>query len=178
MKKTILVGGKAGQGIAKISLLIGKALASMGLYVFVYKDYQSLVRGGHNFDILEVSHKPVYSHSNKFDIIVALDENTLNVHQKDLTKEGIILSKDYQGYDTNNYLVDALFKSLHLSLKNLLSTTQDIFADSANKIKKFIKKGYEQANVNNQLDFQFRVSKSKILLELPALAATQKFMII
>ena len=94
MEKTILIGGKAGQGTAVTSFFIGKAFSSLGYYVFNYRDYPSLIRGGHNFNVLRISDKPVYSHKDKYDIIVALDQKTINLHQKNLKKEGFILGDD------------------------------------------------------------------------------------
>ena len=66
----------------------------MGYYVFNYRDYPSLIRGGHNFNVLRISDKPVYSHKDKYDIIVALDQKTVNLHQKGLKREGFILGDD------------------------------------------------------------------------------------
>ncbi len=91
MEKTILVGGKAGQGTAVTSHFIGKTFCALGYYVFNYRDYPSLIRGGHNFNILKISDKPVYSHGYKYDIIVAFDQETVNLHKKNLKKGGFIL---------------------------------------------------------------------------------------
>jgi len=46
---SILVGGAAGQGSRKAGLIIGKLFSQYGYRVFIYDDYQSLIRGGHNF---------------------------------------------------------------------------------------------------------------------------------
>ncbi len=91
MEKTILIGGKAGQGTAVTSHFIGKVFTELGYYVFNYRDYPSLIRGGHNFNVLRVSNKPIYSHKDKYDIIVAFDQKTINLHQKNLKKDGFIL---------------------------------------------------------------------------------------
>ena len=48
------MGGKAGQGINKISEIVSETLVRHGYYVFVYRDYQSLIRGGHNFNIVSI----------------------------------------------------------------------------------------------------------------------------
>jgi len=91
MRKTILIGGKAGQGIAMTSTLLGKIFANAGFYVFNYRDYPSLIRGGHNFNVLAISDSPVFSFEKDYDIIVALDQNTINKHKKYLKKQGFIL---------------------------------------------------------------------------------------
>jgi len=62
---------------------LGKALIERGYYVFISRDYQSLIRGGHNFNVLTFSDVPVYSNDSKLDLIIALDENTINLHKRD-----------------------------------------------------------------------------------------------
>lgn len=91
MKKTILIGGKAGQGTNVTSYFIGEVFSSSGYYVFNYRDYPSLIRGGHNFNVIKISDKPVYSHSNKYDLIVALDQTTIDKHAKGLKENGFIV---------------------------------------------------------------------------------------
>ena len=91
MEKTILIGGKAGQGTNVTSYFIGEVFSSSGYYVFNYRDYPSLIRGGHNFNVIKISDKPVYSHSNKYDLIVALDQTTIDKHAKGLKENGFIV---------------------------------------------------------------------------------------
>jgi len=57
MEFSILFGGKAGQGANILSNLLGQALISQGYYTFISRDYQSLIRGGHNFNVLTFSWK-------------------------------------------------------------------------------------------------------------------------
>ncbi|MCP6718489.1 MAG: 2-oxoacid:acceptor oxidoreductase subunit alpha [Patescibacteria group bacterium] len=91
MEKTILIGGKAGQGTNVTSYFIGEVFSSSGYYVFNYRDYPSLIRGGHNFNVIKISDKPVYSHSDKYDLIVALDQDTIDKHAKGLKENGFII---------------------------------------------------------------------------------------
>jgi len=46
---TILVGGQAGQGSRKAGLVIAKILNNLGYRIFIYDDYESLIKGGHSF---------------------------------------------------------------------------------------------------------------------------------
>ena len=46
MRINILIGGKAGQGINKVSEIISKVLVKLGYFTFNYRDYPSLIRGG------------------------------------------------------------------------------------------------------------------------------------
>ena len=69
MKLNILIGGKAGQGINKISEIVSEVLISYGYFTFNYRDYPSLIRGGHNFNILCFSDKRIGSIESKLDFI-------------------------------------------------------------------------------------------------------------
>ena len=59
MKLNIIIGGYAGQGINKISEIVSKVLVRQGYFTFNYRDYPSLIRGGHNFNVLSVSDEKI-----------------------------------------------------------------------------------------------------------------------
>jgi len=115
MVKSILFGGKAGQGPNILTQLVGEALVKQGYYVFYSRDYQSLIRGGHNFNLLTFSRFPINSNESKIDLIVALDENTVKIHRKDLKEKGEILTGDKD----NIYFAGALFKIMCLEFSLL-----------------------------------------------------------
>jgi len=93
MELNIIIGGQAGQGVLKISHVLAKAFIKSGYYVFNYRDYQSRIRGGHNYNALKISDKPVYSHEEEdIDFIIALDQNTVNIHQHKLNNKGYIIA--------------------------------------------------------------------------------------
>lgn len=91
MKKTVLIGGKAGQGINKISEIISSILMKNGYFIFNYRDYPSLIRGGHNFNVLTISDKRVGSTETKLDTIIAMDDITVQLHKKELKEDGNII---------------------------------------------------------------------------------------
>lgn len=93
MKKdySILVGGKAGQGSRKAGFIIAKLFSKLGYKIFIYDDYQSLIRGGHSFSQIRASNNDILSHKNETDFLIALDKNTIDEHKKDLNKQGIII---------------------------------------------------------------------------------------
>ncbi|MFA6079413.1 MAG: 2-oxoacid:acceptor oxidoreductase subunit alpha [Candidatus Omnitrophota bacterium] len=84
---SILIGGKAGFGIDKSSLIIADILGDIGYRIYVYRDYPSLIRGGHTFSIIRASRKKIAVHSDKIDLLIALDQNTFDQHKARL-KEG------------------------------------------------------------------------------------------
>lgn len=92
---SILVGGAAGQGSRKAGLIIAKIFNNLGYNIFIHEDYQSLIKGGHNFSQIRASEKEIFSHIDKADFLLALDERTLKEHEKDLAENGtIIFNKD------------------------------------------------------------------------------------
>ena len=118
----ILVGGKAGQGPNFLTHFLAEALINKGYYVFYSRDYQSLIRGGHNFNVLTFSKEPVNSNDSKLDILICLDENTEEIHKKNLKKQGIIL----KGHRENMYYAGAIFRLLGFTLKDLETEIRDL----------------------------------------------------
>jgi len=122
MRLNILIGGKAGQGINAVSGIVSSILARWGYFTFNYRDYPSLIRGGHNFNVLSVSDERVGSHESKIDGIVAMDENTISIHKSELKKGGFVIGfKEFEslGRNLNIALAGALIKVLGID-KNLL----------------------------------------------------------
>jgi len=130
MRLNILIGGKAGQGINKISEIVSNVLVSQGYFTFNYRDYPSLIRGGHNFNVLSVSDNKVGSIESKLDIIVAMDENTVKAHKDELKKDGIIIpSGEFEdlGRNLNVALSGALIKVLGIDKQELINEVENQF---------------------------------------------------
>lgn len=85
---SILIGGEAGAGISAAGVTLGKVFIRGGLHVFGTIDYPSLIRGGHNFYMIRAATNPVHSQWDYFDLIIALDANTIRRHQRELSPEG------------------------------------------------------------------------------------------
>ncbi|MBW2155132.1 MAG: 2-oxoacid:acceptor oxidoreductase subunit alpha [Deltaproteobacteria bacterium] len=88
---SILVGGKAGDGIRQAGHIIARLLNRMGYRIFFYDDYPSLIRGGHNFSIIRAAEKPIVAHKETVDVIVALNQDAVEKHKHRLNTGGIIL---------------------------------------------------------------------------------------
>ncbi|MGE4282656.1 MAG: 2-oxoacid:acceptor oxidoreductase subunit alpha [Clostridia bacterium] len=91
MDYNILLGGAAGQGMNTLGSVLEKVITRTGYYIFLSKDYMSRVRGGHNFNQLRFSDKPLYSHKEKLDMIIALNQETVERHKERLKENGIII---------------------------------------------------------------------------------------
>lgn len=141
MRFSILFGGKAGQGVNVLSNILGDALTKKGYYVFISRDYQSLIRGGHNFNVLTFSDEKIASNDSQVDMIIALDENTINLHKKELKKGGKIIEKSGEG---NMYFAGRIFKALCLEFKVLEEELKELKFFEENI--KDAKEGYNETN--------------------------------
>lgn len=92
MNYNILIGGSAGQGMDTMATLFELILKRKGYYVFSNKDYMSRVRGGHNFIQIRFGTEEVLSHHPELDVIVAMDNNTIILHQERIKEGGITLT--------------------------------------------------------------------------------------
>ena len=88
---SILIGGAAGQGSRKAGLLIAKLLNQFGYRIFIYDDYQSLIKGGHNFSKIRASDKEVLSHRTKIDFLLAINKDTIQRHKHNLEEKGVLI---------------------------------------------------------------------------------------
>jgi 2-oxoglutarate ferredoxin oxidoreductase subunit alpha len=88
---SILIGGAAGQGLDTSARLLEFVFKRCGYNVFTYRDYMSRVRGGHNFTQVRFSDREINSFTEKVDIILALNEETIQLHKNRLKENGIII---------------------------------------------------------------------------------------
>ncbi|MFA4831134.1 MAG: 2-oxoacid:acceptor oxidoreductase subunit alpha [Patescibacteria group bacterium] len=87
----IKIGGAAGEGIKSSGLILARSLARLGYSVFGYSEYPSLIRGGHNTYQIYAGVDEVFSQVKKVDILIALNQETIILHQEELTKDSITL---------------------------------------------------------------------------------------
>ncbi len=87
----ILIGGAAGQGIDTTVAILEKLLKKSGYYVYTNRDFMSRVRGGHNFSMIRFGTEIITSHSDRLDGIVALNDETVQLHKNKLNEKGFIL---------------------------------------------------------------------------------------
>ena len=76
------IGGAAGQGIATPGDVLARIFVRRGLHLNAYNAYQSIIRGGHIFLTLRTSDQPVFSTGDKLDVLITLNQDTMNRHLK------------------------------------------------------------------------------------------------
>lgn len=99
---SILIGGKAGFGIDKSGTVIAKLLNQLGRRIYIYRDYPSLIRGGHTFSIIRSSKEKIATHKNKVDFVLVLNQDTFNFHRDRLKDNSLII------YDSDSVKLEDL----------------------------------------------------------------------
>jgi 2-oxoglutarate ferredoxin oxidoreductase subunit alpha len=89
--KKVLIGGEAGQGLQTVGHLLAKSLVRSGYSIHATQTYESRVRGGHNTFSIRFGPQKVLAAQEAIDILIALNEETIDLHQKELSKTGLIL---------------------------------------------------------------------------------------
>src|SRR5439155_14407378 len=76
------IGGAAGQGIATPGDILARIFVRRGLHLNAYNAYQSIIRGGHIFLTLRTSDQPVLSMGDKLDMLIPLNQDSMDRHLK------------------------------------------------------------------------------------------------
>ncbi len=88
---TIKIGGEAGQGLVSVGNILLQAIAKEGWYLFSNQDYESRIRGGHNFYQIRLAPVPCHAMERKVDCLVAFDRETLRLHEGELKENGVVI---------------------------------------------------------------------------------------
>lgn len=86
------VGGQQGEGIESTGEIFAIALNRLGYYLYGYRHFSSRIKGGHTNNKIRVSTTEVRSISDDLDILVAFDQETIDVNYKELHTKGVILA--------------------------------------------------------------------------------------
>lgn len=161
MRKSVLICGKAGQGINFTAMLLGQTLSLAGYYVFIYRDYGSLIRGGHNFNVVTFSDRPVHSHDDSFEAVIDLDQKASR-HRRGLVKGALILNRktidkeewpkniSQNQYQINNFLLGFLVGSWGLPQELLVQSIKQELKTWSQAVKA-VSWGHEKASLKEKL---------------------------
>ncbi|MFQ5845025.1 MAG: 2-oxoacid:acceptor oxidoreductase subunit alpha [Planctomycetota bacterium] len=96
MVKEITVGiaGAAGDGLDRSGDTLARTAARLGLHVFTYNSYQSLIRGGHTWLRLRISEEKVDNHGDHLTVLIALNQDSIERHAREVESGGAILFND------------------------------------------------------------------------------------
>ncbi|QHS22322.1 2-oxoacid:acceptor oxidoreductase subunit alpha [Virgibacillus sp. MSP4-1] len=86
------VGGQQGEGIESTGEIFAAAMNHLGYYLYGYRHFSSRIKGGHTNNKIRVSTTPVRSLQDGLDILVAFDQETIDVNIHELQAEGIVIA--------------------------------------------------------------------------------------
>ncbi|MDD4652750.1 MAG: 2-oxoacid:acceptor oxidoreductase family protein, partial [Methanothrix sp.] len=86
-----LIGGIAGDGINEAGLTAARLFSRLGYHIYMYYDYPSLIRGGHNFSLVRASREKIASHTDGIDVLIALNQETLEKHSSRLKDSSFVI---------------------------------------------------------------------------------------
>jgi 2-oxoglutarate ferredoxin oxidoreductase subunit alpha len=88
---TVGIGGAAGDGSGATGDNLAKVCSRLGLHVFAYNSYQSIIRGGHVWLRLRIAEQKVMTHGDHLNLLIALNQDTLDRHAAEVHVGGGIL---------------------------------------------------------------------------------------
>src|SRR3989338_483603 len=85
------IAGVAGDGILNAGLMLAKCAARGGLWAFASAEYPSLIRGGQNHLDVRIAERELFSHTDRLNILVALNQESIDKHSSKLTPGGALI---------------------------------------------------------------------------------------
>ncbi|AFC31800.1 2-oxoacid:acceptor oxidoreductase subunit alpha [Paenibacillus mucilaginosus] len=86
------VGGQQGEGVESTDKIFSTALTRLGYYLYGYRHFSSRIKGGHTNNKIRISTKPIRAISDDLDILVAFDQETIDVNAHELRENGVIIA--------------------------------------------------------------------------------------
>jgi 2-oxoglutarate/2-oxoacid ferredoxin oxidoreductase subunit alpha len=86
------VGGQQGEGIDSAGEILSTALNRKGYYLYGYRHFSSRIKGGHSNTKIRISINPIRSISDELDILVAFDQESIDLNAHELVVGGVILA--------------------------------------------------------------------------------------
>ncbi|MFQ5662789.1 MAG: 2-oxoacid:acceptor oxidoreductase subunit alpha [Terriglobia bacterium] len=88
---TIGIGGAAGDGLDKTGDTLAKTASRLGLYLYAYNSYQSVIRGGHIWLRVRLAQEKVASHGDHLNALIALNQGSIERHAPEVEPGGVVL---------------------------------------------------------------------------------------
>ena len=117
---SILIGGKAGDGIDRAGIVITNILNRLGYYQYIYREYPSLIRGGHTFSITRASRNKIMCHDDNVDVLLAMNKETAETHAWRLKAGSVLLYDPAEMGDTAPEVPDGAV-SVPIPLKDIVA---------------------------------------------------------
>ncbi|WP_314347500.1 2-oxoacid:acceptor oxidoreductase subunit alpha [Mammaliicoccus vitulinus] len=88
------VGGQQGEGIESTGEIFATAMNRQGYYLYGYRHFSSRIKGGHTNNKIRVSSKLVRAISDDLDILIAFDQETIEVNYSEMLEGSIIIADE------------------------------------------------------------------------------------
>ena len=88
---TVGLGGAAGDGLDKSGNTIARTAGRLGLHLYAYNSYQSIIRGGHIWLRIRIGEEKVLSQGDHLNVLIALNQDTIERHAREVEEGGAII---------------------------------------------------------------------------------------
>lgn len=88
------MGGQQGQGVESCGEILGRVLAQEGYSLFSQRLFASRIKGGHTTIALRIATKEVSTIGEHVDCLVALDQETIDLHGGEVAEGGVIIADE------------------------------------------------------------------------------------
>jgi len=88
---TVGIAGAAGDGLDRSGDTLARTAARLGLHVFTYNSYQSIIRGGHTWLKLRLSEDGIETHGDHLHVLIALNQDSIERHASSVEPGGAII---------------------------------------------------------------------------------------
>ena len=113
------VGGQQGEGIESTGEIFATAMNRKGYYLYGYRHFSSRIKGGHTNNKIRVSTAPVHAISDDLDILVAFDQETIELNHHEMREDSIIIAMQKLNRQNLNNVVLNLLNYLLLAAKRI-----------------------------------------------------------
>jgi 2-oxoglutarate ferredoxin oxidoreductase subunit alpha len=86
------IGGQQGEGVESTDRIFSTALNRLGYYLYGYRHFSSRIKGGHTNNKIRISTKPIRAVSDDLDILVAFDQESIDLNAHELRAGGVVVA--------------------------------------------------------------------------------------
>ncbi len=159
---SILFGGKAGDGIDRASLVVAKLFKRLGYFIYVYREYPSLIRGGHTFSIIRASKDKIFAHFDNVDVVLAMNQETADLHSWRMKSgavsvndpdliAGILKDEAAPPVTANSVMIGVMAKTLAIDWAIVEEVFRAEMRKAVDKNLAVARRGYEQAETKLEM---------------------------
>lgn len=103
------VGGQQGEGIESSGEIMALTFNRLGYYLYGYRHFSSRIKGGHTNYNLRIATTPVGTIGAQVDILLAFDQETIDLNAHELQEQGIIIVDSQVNFSIEKSVVAEVF---------------------------------------------------------------------